>query len=111
LYPSFQPESGGPNAIPGFSRDGIGRRQKLMVGLNSTSNTPCSAWIPLQLRNQANGMIWIRFLKPGSEQGFWNGLDEMPDGLGDWGSLNSAPRVKCGRISAYFPTVFRPALL
>ena len=31
--------------------------------------------------------------------------------LKDKRSLNSAPRVKCGKISACFPTVFNPAFL
>jgi len=30
----------------------------------------------------------------------------MHDGLKDRRSLNSAPRVKCGKISACFPTVY-----
>jgi hypothetical protein len=44
-------------------------------------------------------------MKPG-DNGFCSGFDKMQDYLKDRRSLNSAPRVKCGKISACFPTVF-----
>ncbi len=81
-----------------------------MFGKTALENMPCSVWIPILIKIQAGSMKYCQFKKPGEHE-LLNWLYKMDERLKNKRSLNNTPRVKCGRISAYSPTVFNLAFL